>query len=228
MRRKSSKQLFSVLMATAMVMSGISVPVMASPVDDAMVQSALAEAGVETSESREINFNKGWKFHFGDVTGAETKDYDDSKADEWGDLNLPHDFSITQEPSNSNEAESGFMPGGTGWYRKSFTLPSDYAGKSVVLNFDGSYNHTYVYVNGTKVGENHYGYNDFAFDISKYLTCDGTTENVISVKVVHQTPSSRWYSGSGIYRDVELIVTDAVHVSRNGTYVIHQSVQKKI
>ena len=189
MRRKSSKQLFSVLMATAMVMSGISVPVMASPVDDAMVQSALAEAGVETSESREINFNKGWKFHFGDVTGAEAKDYDDSKADEWGDLNLPHDFSITQEPSNSNEAESGFMPGGTGWYRKSFTLPSDYAGKSVVLNFDGSYNHTYVYVNGTKVGENHYGYNDFAFDISKYLTCDGTTENVISVKVVHQTPS---------------------------------------
>ena len=151
------------------------------------------------------------------MTGAEAKDYDDSKADEWGDLNLPHDFSIAQKPSNSNEAESGFMPGGTGWYRKSFTLPSDYAGKSVVLNFDGSYNHTYVYVNGTKVGENHYGYNDFAFDISKYLTCDGTTENVISVKVVHQTPSSRWYSGSGIYRDVELIVTDAVHVSRNGT-----------
>ena len=219
MKRKRNKQWFSMLMATAMVMSSISVPVMAAPVDDAMVQSALAEAGVETSEGREINFNKGWKFHFGDVTGAEAKNYDDSKADEWGDLNLPHDFSITQEPSNSNEAESGFMPGGTGWYRKSFTLPSDYAGKSVVLNFDGSYNHTYVYVNGTKVGENHYGYNDFAFDISKYLTCDGTTENVISVKVVHKTPSSRWYSGSGIYRDVELIVTDAVHVSRNGTYV---------
>lgn len=111
------------------------------------------------------------------------------------------------------------MPGGTGWYRKNFTLPSDYAGKSIVLNFDGSYNHTYVYVNGTKVGENHYGYNDFAFDISKHLICDGKTENVISVKVAHQTPSSRWYSGSGIYRDVELIVTDAVHVSRNGVYV---------
>lgn len=67
--------------------------------------------------------------------------------------------------------------------------------------------------------ENHYGYNDFAFDISKHLICDGKTENVISVKVAHQTPSSRWYSGSGIYRDVELIVTDAVHVSRNGVYV---------
>ena len=219
MRRKSSKQLFSVLMAATMVMSGISIPVNASQVDDAVVRSVLTKTEAEASESREINFNEGWKFHYGDVENAETKDFDDSDLAKWGNLKLPHDFSITQEPSNSNEAESGFMPGGTGWYRKNFTLPSDYEGKSIVLNFDGSYNHTYVYVNGTKVGENHYGYNDFAFDISKHLICDGKTENVISVKVVHQTPSSRWYSGSGIYRDVELIVTDAVHVSRNGVYV---------
>ena len=109
MKRKSSKQLFSVLMATAMVMSGISVPVMASPVDDAMVQSALAEAGVETSESREINFNKGWKFHFGDVTGAETKDYDDSKADQWGDLNLPHTGAVQLKRSRVRIH--------AGWYR---------------------------------------------------------------------------------------------------------------
>ena len=219
MRRKSSKQLFSVLMAATMVMSGISIPVNASQVDDAVVRSVLTKTEAAASESREINFNEGWKFHYGDVENAEKKDFDDSDLAKWGNLKLPHDFSITQEPSNSNEAESGFMPGGTGWYRKNFTLPSDYAGKSIVLNFDGSYNHTYVYVNGTKVGENHYGYNDFAFDISKHLICDGKTENVISVKVAHQTPSSRWYSGSGIYRDVELIVTDAVHVSRNGVYV---------
>ena len=219
MRRKSSTQLFSVLMAATMVMSGISIPVNASQVDDAVVRSVLTKTEAEASESREINFNEGWKFHYGDVENAEKKDFDDSDLAKWGNLKLPHDFSITQEPSNSNEAESGFMPGGTGWYRKNFTLPSDYEGKSIVLNFDGSYNHTYVYVNGTKVGENHYGYNDFAFDISKHLICDGKTENVISVKVVHQTPSSRWYSGSGIYRDVELIVTDAVHVSRNGVYV---------
>ena len=214
MRRKSSKQLFSVLMAATMVMSGISIPVNASQVDDAVVRSVLTKTEATASESREINFNEGWKFHYGDVENAEKKDFDDSDLAKWGNLKLPHDFSITQEPSNSNEAESGFMPGGTGWYRKNFTLPSDYAGKSIVLNFDGSYNHTYVYV-----GENHYGYNDFAFDISKHLICDGKTENVISVKVAHQTPSSRWYSGSGIYRDVELIVTDAVHVSRNGVYV---------
>ena len=74
-------------------------------------------------------------------------------------------------------------------------------------------------MNGTKVGENHYGYNDFAFDISKHLICDGKTENVISVKWYIRHHPVRWYSGSGIYRDVELIVTDAVHVSRNGVYV---------
>lgn len=179
MRRKSSKQLFSVLMAATMVMSGISIPVNASQVDDAVVRSVLTKTEATASESREINFNEGWKFHYGDVENAEKKDFDDSDLAKWGNLKLPHDFSITQEPSNSNEAESGFMPGGTGWYRKNFTLPSDYAGKSIVLNFDGSYNHTYVYVNGTKVGENHYGYNDFAFDISKHLICDGKTENVI-------------------------------------------------
>ncbi|MBS1318144.1 MAG: hypothetical protein HP042_06865, partial [Lachnospiraceae bacterium] len=73
MKRKRNKQWFSMLMATAMVMSSISVPVMAAPVDDAMVQAALAEAGVEASEGREINFNNGWKFHFGDETGEKQR-----------------------------------------------------------------------------------------------------------------------------------------------------------
>lgn len=111
MRRKSSKQLFSVLMAATMVMSGISIPVNASQVDDAVVRSVLTKTEAEASESREINFNEGWKFHYGDVENAEKKDFDDSDLAKWGNLKLPHDFSITQEPSNSNEAESGFMPG---------------------------------------------------------------------------------------------------------------------
>ena len=115
MRRKSSKQLFSVLMAATMVMSGISIPVNASQVDDAVVRSVLTKTEATASESREINFNEGWKFHYGDVENAEKKDFDDSDLAKWGNLKLPHDFSITQEPSNSNEAESGFMPGGTGW-----------------------------------------------------------------------------------------------------------------
>lgn len=102
MRRKSSKQLFSVLMAATMVMSGISIPVNASQVDDAVVRSVLTKTEAEASESREINFNEGWKFHYGDVENAEKKDFDDSDLAKWGNLKLPHDFSITQEPSNSN------------------------------------------------------------------------------------------------------------------------------
>lgn len=216
MKKKWSRQWFSALMAAAMVMTSFGVPVAAAPSGGMEAFSDAAAAVVEATDDREVNFNKNWKFNFGDVTGAEAADFDDSA---WEDEQLPHDFSITQEYSNENEAEAGFLPGGTGWYRKTFVLPAEYAGKAVVLNFDGVYNHAYVYVNGQKLGENHYGYNDFAFDISDYVTCDGSTENVIAVKVVHRTPSSRWYSGSGIYRDVKLIVTDAVHVAKNGTYV---------
>lgn len=89
----------------------------------------------------------------------------------------------------------------------------------MTLNFDGVYNHAYVYVDGTKIGENFYGYNDFSLDITDYVTCDGETENVISVKAVNEFPSSRWYSGSGIYRDVTLTVSGDIHVADEGTYV---------
>lgn len=166
--------------------------------------------------SRENNFNDGWKFYLGTSSTAQNVNFDDSS---WKSVTLPHDFSISQSFTTSGEAESGFLPGGTGWYRKTFTLPEADAGKSVVLNFDGVYSDAYVYVNGTLVGEHHYGYTSFAFDISEYLTCDGATENVVAVKAVNTVPSSRWYSGSGIYRDVTLIVTNPVHVDLNGTYV---------
>ncbi|MGM9681440.1 MAG: glycoside hydrolase family 2 TIM barrel-domain containing protein [Eubacteriales bacterium] len=171
---------------------------------------------VSSTSSRENNFNEGWKFYLGTSSTAQNVNFDDSS---WKAVTLPHDFSISQSYTTSGEAESGFLPGGTGWYRKTFTLPESDAGKTVLLYFDGVYSDAYVYVNGTLVGEHHYGYTSFAFDISDYLTCDGSTENVIAVKAVNTIPSSRWYSGSGIYRDVTLIVTDPVHVDLNGTYV---------
>lgn len=172
---------------------------------------------VTTNQSdRKTNFNKDWKFYLGTSSTAQNVNFDDSA---WKTVSIPHDFSITQSYTTSGEAESGFLPGGTGWYRKAFTLPTTDAGKAFVLSFDGVYSDAYVYVNGTYVGEHHYGYTNFAFDITDYLTVDGATENVIAVKVVNNIPSSRWYSGSGIYRDVTLITTDPVHVDYNGTYV---------
>ena len=165
---------------------------------------------------RSTLFNDDWKFYLGKSSDAQNVQFNDSS---WKNVRLPHDFSISQTFTTSGEAESGFLPGGTGWYRKKFTLPASCNGKNVVLNFDGVYSHAYVYINGTKVGENHYGYTSFAFDITDYITCDGVTENVIAVQAVNNVPSSRWYSGSGIYRDVKLVITDPVHVALNGTYV---------
>ncbi len=167
-------------------------------------------------EERSTVINDSWKFHLGAIAGASGKELNDA---DWNNVDLPHDFSITQDFTSSGEAESGFLPGGTGWYRKHFTLSEALAGKRIVLNFDGVYSHAAVYVNGTKVGEHHYGYTPFAFDITDYVVCDSSTDNVIAVEAVNNIPSSRWYSGSGIYRDVKLVVTDAVHVAMNGTYV---------
>ena len=213
MKNTCIRKWISVFLASAMTVTCFQVPSVPASAETTE-QAAVLEDG------REVNFNTGWKFLFleGDAweDGMQEKDFNDSS---WEETLLPHDFNISREQSNEYEAESGFYPGGMGWYRKHVVFPASYASKSLVLNFDGVYNHAYVYVNGTKIGENHYGYNDFAFDISEYVTCDGKTENVIAVKAECAFPSSRWDSGGGIYRDVKLTVTDAVHVGRNGTYV---------
>ena len=164
---------------------------------------------------RDNNFNEGWLFR------ETTTDSSNVKVDEsqFTTVNLPHDFSIDNDFTVRGEAESGFLLGGTGWYRKHVVLPENISGKTIRLIFDGAYMDTTVFVNGQKVGENHNGYNQFAFDITKYLTCDGKTENVIAVQVINNLPSSRWYSGSGIYRDVTLQVTEPTHIEYLGNFV---------
>ncbi|MBO5858343.1 MAG: beta-galactosidase, partial [Clostridia bacterium] len=188
----------------------------------ALVQSikafAIADHEQQYDDARvELDFNKGWKFHLGDDSTSYLKGFDDSG---WEDVDLPHDFSINQEfTASGTEPESGNLPAGTGWYRKWFNLYEYYTGDRVFLNFDGAYQHTYVYVNGQLVGENHYGYNSFSFEISKYLLYSNTSYNLIAVKVVNDLPSSRWYSGSGIYRDVTLAIAGPVHVSLYGPQI---------
>ncbi len=207
----------SAMLSLLMVISLIPSTVFAADAGETVLgQPETITIGQDNGSGRETNFNDGWKFYLGISSTAQNKNFDDSG---WQSVTLPHDFSITQSYTTGGEAESGFLPGGTGWYRKTFTLPQSCAGKTLVLNFDGAYSDAYVYVNGTLLGENHYGYTSFAFDITDYITCDGSTENVVAVKVVNTVPSSRWYSGSGIYRDVTLIATDPVHVERYGTQV---------
>ena len=215
MRKPTLKKTLAMLLALVLLCSLVPSQVFAA---DTTVtgEPVTVKLGGNVAAQRENDFNKGWKFNLGDNSSASNPSFDDSA---WQNVNLPHDFSITQHFTTDGEAESGFLPGGTGWYRKSFVLSEDVAGKTFILNFDGVYMHAYVYVNGTFVGEHHYGYTAFAFDITEYLECDGDTENVIAVKAVNQIPSSRWYSGSGIYRDVTLYALNPVHVERNGVTV---------
>lgn len=221
MKRKTKARWLASCVIASMVLGSVNIPVEAK---DKKEQTVSAETFVPETKAIRGNFNDEWKFNLGEAENADQKEFDDSK---WQDIQIPHDFSMEQEFSAQYEAESGFLPGGTGWYRKRVVFPEDYAGKTLTLNFDGVYNHAYVYVNGTKIGENFYGYNDFSLDITDYVTCDGKTENVISVKAVNEFPSSRWYSGSGIYRDVTLTVSGDIHVAEDGTYVTTPDLKKE-
>ena len=216
MKHSNKHRWLAALLAVALVITLLPAGILSVSAETIKGADQTVDLTADTYDARENNINKGWKFYLGTSSTAQNQNFDDSN---WGDVDLPHDFSITQAFTSSGEAESGFLPGGTGWYRKTFAMPESAAGKTVLLNFDGVYMHATVYVNGTYVGEHHYGYTNFAFDITEYLVCDGATENVIAVKAENKLPSSRWYSGSGIYRDVELLVLDPVHVDLNGTTV---------
>ena len=213
-----SNRLLALFLALVMVISMAPVQVFAAEGTTIVGAPEQVQLGADAAAQRVNDFNMGWKFYLGDNSAASNQSFDDSA---WDNVNLPHDFSITQHFTNQQgaEGESGFLPGGTGWYRKSFVIGEEAAGKTFLLNFDGVYMNAYVYVNGIFVGEHHYGYTAFAFDITEYLVCDGATQNVVAVKAVNELPSSRWYSGSGIYRDVTLYALDPVHVDLNGVTV---------
>lgn len=189
-----------------------------------VVEEETVNVGFIREGQRSVLFNQDWRFFKGNPTDAEKTDFDDSS---WTGLDLPHDWSIEEEFTVQGEAESGFLLGGTGWYRKHFVVPEKYEGKDFNLNFDGVYMNAEVYVNGKKLGEHNYGYTAFAFDITEELICDGETENIIAVRVSNPVPSSRWYSGSGIYRDVTLSVTEPIHIAHLGTTVTTPNVEEQ-
>lgn len=147
------------------------------------------------------------------------------KEEKWRNIDIPHDYSIIQKFDERLEGEAGFLPGGTVYYKKTFTIKrqGDFFAS---LYFQGVYKEAYVTLNGVKVGENHYGYNPFSFDVTKQLKVDGETENVLEVKVEHAQPSSRWYSGSGIFRSVKLTLAYDVHFAVDGVYVTTPDIEK--
>ena len=181
-------------------------------------------------------FDSGWKFNLGDLPGAETTAFDDAA---WRSLDLPHDWSIEDRAPQSGVTQigpfssaspgggaTGHVVGGTGWYRKSFMLDPKRVNKQVSILFDGVYMESDVWINGKHVGFHPYGYTPFGYDITPFLNPDGP-KNLIAVKVNNPGKNSRWYSGSGIYRHVELIITNQVHLAQWGNFVTASEVSKE-
>lgn len=176
---------------------------------------------INAQDARQIiSLNFGWRFHSGDVAGAEAADFNDSG---WQEVNVPHDFQISQpwvEPAKDEKADNsdaasnvrsrlsarGFKEMGVGWYRKAIIPGAELQGKRVLLDFEGIMLTGDVYLNGTRIGGTDYGYLGFEIDVTGLLKYG--QRNVIAVKADTQKPeNSRWYTGGGLYRDVKLICT---------------------
>ena len=187
--------------------------------EKAKMKSATEEEVNQMIEDRKVNFNQNW--HFKLNANAKEAIKDEADITSWKKLDLPHDWSIHFDFDHDSPAqnEGGQLNGGDAWYRKPLKLDEKDLDKNVRLTFDGVYMDSQVYVNGQLVGHYPNGYNQFSYDITNYLHKDGR-ENIIAVHVINKQPSSRWYSGSGIYRDVSLLIRDKVHVQKNGTTIL--------
>ena len=164
-------------------------------------------AAAQDSEQN-ILFNNGWKFMKGEAAGAERPFYDDHS---WRAVTLPHDWSIEGPFDEKWASSTGYLPAGIGWYRKTFTLKKVAAGEKTFIYFDGVYKNSEVWINGHYLGRRPNGYVAFQYELSKYLNKTGS--NTLAVKVDHSKfADSRWYPGSGIYRNVYLIVKNPIYI----------------
>ncbi|QNA45675.1 sugar-binding domain-containing protein [Lacibacter sediminis] len=186
----------------------------------ALLLSLISSAQVRSI----VDFNNGWKFFLGNDSLASNANYNDSK---WRSLNLPHDWSIESNFSSSFPAtnQGGALPGGTGWYRKTFTVPLSFKNRITRIEFDGVYKNSEVWINGHYLGKRPYGYINFSYDLTPHLNYG--KPNVIAVKVDNSLqPDSRWYSGSGIYRDLKLVSTNNIALAEAGVFITTPVINK--
>ena len=161
--------------------------------------------GFGTRES----INAGWFFKLGDGKYWGAEFFDHSK---WRKLDVPHDWSIEMQASPNLASCTGYLPGGIGWYRRELQIPAEAKDKKVYVYFEGVYNNSEVFINGKWIGKRPNGYVSFMYDLTPYVNFGG--RNVIAVRVDHsQDADSRWYTGSGIYRDVYLVYANPVHIN---------------
>jgi beta-galactosidase len=179
--------------------------------------SSTARAASEPASGPRVitPFDQDWRFFLGDDPAARQPKFDDSK---WRTLDVPHDWSIEsglERPQSGGEGDGGYFAHGIAWYRKAFTVPS-LPGRQVVIEFDGVYMNSEMWINGQFLGRRPYGFVGFRYDLTPFLHTNGTP-NLLAVRVDDSLePALRWYAGSGIYRHVRLITTSYTHFRLEG------------
>lgn len=168
-----------------------------------------------SQQREEIELQTGWKFSKGENKLAYQETFDDS---DWQNVKIPHDWAIEEPFILDGEGNTGKLPWkGEGWYRKKIKISETDKNKRMYLLFDGIMAFPEVYVNGQIVGKWDYGYNSFYLDITDFVKIN--TENVLAVHADTRKHDSRWYPGAGIYRKIQLIKVNPVHVDIWGTYI---------
>lgn len=158
--------------------------------------------------------NDNWRFDLGDAKNAQSADFNDSK---WDIIDLPHDWSVKGQLSPTLASCTGYLPGGIGWYRKNINIPQSRQGEKIFIYFEGVYNRSEVYINGQLLGKRPNGYVSFMYDITPYV--EYGKDNIIAVRADHsQSADSRWYTGSGIYRNVWMVYANPVHIDQWGIF----------
>ncbi len=172
--------------------------------------------------SQKILLHQDWRFLAADDPAADYMGYDDSA---WKRVTLPHDWAVEYPFSRNHSSGTGYLPGGTAWYRKHFSLPENIGKKKTRIVFGGVYKHAKIWINSYYLGSWAYGYSTFSFDISPFVR---PGENVVCVRVEHNdVADSRWFTGSGIYRDVSLVISDPVCFREYGIYAVNRKATEK-
>ncbi|MDR2814343.1 MAG: glycoside hydrolase family 2 protein [Prevotellaceae bacterium] len=181
-----------------------------------LLSLAVFSAAAQVSFGKPEKINNEWSFI---LSNAQTVP---ASTERWRHpVNLPHDWSIKAPLSPTLASCTGYLPGGVGWYRKTLVMPEARKGQKVYLYFEGVYNRSEVFINGHSLGARPNGYVSFMYDATPYVELG--KENTIAVRVDHsRSADSRWYTGSGIYRDVWLVYAHPVHIAQWGVYAVPQ------
>ena len=183
-----------------------------------LVSSFLLLLHDANGQRKRESFNSNWQFKL-DSTNDYSKEA--TNVNSWRTLNLPHDWSIefAFDSTSPTGNGGGALRGGIGWYRKKFMVPVSSKYKIISIDFDGVYLNSEVWINGHYLGLRPYGFSSFRYNLTPYLKY-GAENNVIAVKVDNlKQPNSRWYTGSGIYRNVWLVTTAKTYIDHWGTFI---------